>query len=175
MEKLELYVPAKDELWFYQKMLSDPDTMSYNANLELEYEGYHKDTGCIDFPKSEWAEWHEYWTNNQPQRFYAYIRRTSDGAWVGDVNFHYTHENDWWDMGIVIFAPYRNKGYAVSALRLLAYHAFRNCGIAKLHNEFETSRRAALKCHLAAGFRETGAVNGVCHLILTKEEFLANN
>lgn len=29
---IELYIPRQDELWFAQKMLADPDTMSYNAN-----------------------------------------------------------------------------------------------------------------------------------------------
>ena len=53
MEKLELYVPKLEELWFYQQMLSDPDTMSYNANWDVSYSGYHRETGCIDFPKSE--------------------------------------------------------------------------------------------------------------------------
>ena len=29
MEKLELYIPKLEDLWFYQKMMSDPETMSY--------------------------------------------------------------------------------------------------------------------------------------------------
>lgn len=32
IQKVELYVPKLEELWFYQKMLSDPEAMSYNAN-----------------------------------------------------------------------------------------------------------------------------------------------
>ena len=30
MERLALYIPKPEELWFYQKMMSDPETMSYN-------------------------------------------------------------------------------------------------------------------------------------------------
>ena len=173
MEKLELYIPKLDELWFYQKMLSDPETMSYNANWDVDYKGYHKDTGCIDFPESEWAEWYEYYTNNEPKQFYAYIKR-SDGTWIGDINFHYTPERDWWDMGIVIYAPYRGKGYAVPALRLMLDHAFRDCGITRLHNDFEIARHehAAVKSHLAVGFRDIGIENGMRHLMLTREEYL---
>lgn len=173
MEKLELYIPALDELWFYQKMLSDPETMSYNANWEVTYKGYHKDTGCIDFPESEWAEWYAYWTNNEPERFYAYIKR-SDGAWIGDINFHYTPERDWWDMGIVIYAPYRGNGYAVPALRLMLEHAFKDCGVTRLHNDFEIERHeyAAVKSHLAVGFRDVGIEDGMQQLILTREEYL---
>ena len=45
MEQLELYVPKLEDLWFYQKMMSDPETMSYNANWDVNYDGYHRDTG----------------------------------------------------------------------------------------------------------------------------------
>lgn len=175
MEKLELYIPTLDELCFYQKMMSDPETMSYNANWDVEYEGYHKDTGCIDFPESEWAEWYAYWVGNEPERFFAYIKRTSDGSWVGNINFHYISERDWWDMGIVIYAPYRGKGYGVPALRLMLEHAFKDCGVTRLHNEFEPARSAALKIHLAAGFRDIGIEDGMQQLVLTKEEYLRNN
>ena len=81
MDELALYVPKLDELWFYRKMMSDPETMSYNANWDVDYKGYHKDTGCIDFPESEWAEWYDYWINSEPERFFAYIKRL-DGAWI---------------------------------------------------------------------------------------------
>ena len=77
---------------------------------------------------------------NEPDRFYAYIKRSSDGVWIGDVNFHYTPEKDWWDMGIVIYAPFRGKGYAVSELKLMIDHAFRICGISRIHNGFNAAR-----------------------------------
>lgn len=172
MDTLELYVPGSDELWFRQKMMSDPDTMSYNANWDDDYEGYHRDTGCIDFPESKWKAWHEYWVGNEPESFYAYIKRISDGAWVGDVNFHYTPEQDWWDMGIVIYAPYRGHGYSVPALRLMLARAFLDCGVSRLHNEFEITRQAATDVHLAAGFHEIGIRDGIIHMMLTKEEYL---
>ena len=38
MEKLELYIPKLEDLWFYQQMMSDPETMSYNANWDVDYE-----------------------------------------------------------------------------------------------------------------------------------------
>ena len=172
MEKLELYIPKRNELWFRQKMMSNPETMSYNANWDVDWDGYHRETGCIDFPESEWDEWYEYWTDNEPERFYAYIKRGSDGVWIGELNFHYTQENDWWDMGIVIHAPYRGKGYAVPALCLMLDHAFRDCGIVRLHNDFEVTRPMGLKTHLAAGFRDAGIENGFQHVMLTKEEYL---
>ena len=174
MEKLELYIPKLDELWFYQKMMSDPATMSYNANWDVSYEGYHRDTGCIDFPESEWAGWYAYWINREPERFFAYIKR-SDGTWIGHINFHYSPERDWWDMGIVIYAPYRGKGYAVPALRLMQEHAFRDCGVSRLHNDFELERPAGLNVHLAAGFRDAGIVDGMQHVVLTREDYMGDN
>ena len=32
MEKLELYIPKLEDLWFYQQMTFDPETISCNAN-----------------------------------------------------------------------------------------------------------------------------------------------
>ena len=162
---VELYIPKLEDLWFYQKMMSDPETMSYNDPWG----------GCIDYPDEVLPDWYARWVGQEPERFYAYIKRSSDGAWIGDVNFHYTPEKDWWDMGIVIFAPYRGKGYAVPALKLLLDHAFRVCGISRLHNDFETTRDAAWAIHRKVGFKEMGVENGILQLMLTKEDYLRNN
>ena len=174
MEKLELYIPKLEDLWFYQQMMSDPETMSYNANWDVDYDGYHRDTGCIDYPDEVLPAWYENMIGQEPERFYAYIKRCSDGAWIGDVNFHYTPEKDWWGMGIVMYAPYRGKGYAVPALRLMLDHAFRVCGISRIHNDFEFARNeiAAWETHRKAGFKELGVENGFLHMMITKEAYL---
>ncbi len=173
MEKLELYVPKPEELWFRQQMMSDPETMSYNAGWDVSYNGYHEETGCVDFPKADWAEWYDCWIGHEPERFYAYIKRCSDGEWVGEINFHYTPEMDWWDMGIVIYAPYRGMGYSVTALRLMLDHAFQSCGVTRIHNNFEVARNeiSAWRAHLSAGFRETGMIDGFKEMIITREDY----
>ncbi len=174
VEKLELYIPKLEELWFRQRLLADEETMSYNKNWNVNYNGYHRETGCVDFPEKEWAEWYERYIGNEPDRFYAYIKRASDGVWIGDVNFHDTPEKDWWDMGIVIYAPYRGKGYAVPALKLMLDHAFRVCGISRIHNDFEVARHeiSAWEAHRKAGFRELGVVDGFLQMMIGKEEYL---
>lgn len=164
-DKLELHVPRLEDLWFYQKMLSDPATMAYNAP-------WFPPDGCIPFPASEWPAWHEEWIGQEPERFYAYLRRKADGAFVGGVDFHHAPERGWWDMGVVIYAPERGRGYGKQGLELLLDRAFRVDGIAKLHNEFETTRDAAYRIHRAVGFREVGIEDGIIQLELTREEYL---
>ena len=112
----------------------------------------------------------------EPERFYAYIKRSADGAWIGDVNFHYNPAKDWWDMGIVLYAPYRGKGYAVPALKLMLEHAFRDCGISRIHNDFEVARNeiSAWETHRRAGFRELGVEDGFLQMMITKEDYFAH-
>ena len=167
-DELEVYIPRLEDGWFYVKMMSDPATMAYNAP-------WFPPDGCIPDAAEEWARLCETWIGKEPQRFYAFLRRTSDGAFVGDINFHYNPEKDWWDMGVVIYAPERGKGYGKRGLELLLDRAFRVAGIAKLHNDFETTRDAAYHIHRAVGFREVGIEDGIIHLELTREQYLSKN
>lgn len=171
MEELELYVPELEELWFYQKMMSDPETMSYNAGWDMDCDGYHRETGCIDYPDDVLVEWHKEWVGREPNRFYAYVQRSWDGAWIGDVNFHYNPQKKWWDMGILIYAPYRGRGYAVPALKLMLDHAFLDCDVSVIHNAFEADREVARKTHLKAGFKEWPEKDGFLHMMITKKEY----
>ena len=166
-DRLSLYIPAPDELHFYQQMLADPATMSYNAP-------WFPPDGCIDFPESDWADWYAQWVGCEPERFYAYLRRERDGIFVGDVNFHRVPERDWWDMGILIYATERGKGYGKAGLALLLERVFRIDGVTRLHNEFENTRDAAYHIHRALGFREIERKNGQIQLLLTKEDYDAH-
>lgn len=163
-DRLELYIPRPEDRWFYVKMMSDPATMAYNAP-------WFPPDGCIPDAEAEWLRLCEGWIGKEPQRFYAFLRRSPDGAFVGDVNFRYKPERDWWDMGILIFAPERGKGYGRQGLKLLLDRAFRVDGVPRLHNEFEPARAAAYHIHKAAGFRETGREDGLVQLELTREEY----
>jgi len=168
-ENLTLHVPRLDELSYRQKLMADPETMRYNSGYDMDFPGYHRDTGCIDFPESDWADWHAYFVGQEPERFYAYVVREADGAFVGEVNVHRAPGEDTYDMGIVIEAKHRGRGYAVPALKLLLRHAFEEMGARAVRNDFEETRAAALRAHLACGFERVGCENGIVRVRITRD------
>ena len=165
-DALRLYIPRPEDGWFYVKMLSDPATMAYNAP-------WFPPDGCIPDAAEEWADLCASWIGREPERFYAYLQRISDGTFVGDVNYHRNAAGTRYDMGVVIYAPERGKGCGKAGLRLLVDKALRVDGVPALHNEFETDRDAAWRIHKAVGFREAGMANGILQLELTRENYLA--
>ena len=147
------HVPEVGELWYRQHLIADPDTMSYNKGLDMDFEGYDSLTGCIDFPEERWSAWHKHWTEGAPERFYAYIVRGNE--FIGEVNLHKFPEDDYEDrynMGIIIESVHRGKGYAREAVGLLLETAFEEIGAASVHNEFESYRTAAVRVHTVNGF-----------------------
>lgn len=172
MSRLCLHVPELNEFWYRKKLMEDPETMSYNRGYDLDFAGYDKETGCIAFPKEEWESCYNYFVGHEPERFYAYLVNTENGEFVGEVNAHKSVGHDWYDMGIVIEAKHRGKGYANEGLHLLLHHAFIDMGAIAVHNSFEKSRNAALKAHEHAGFCKYSEENGVIELAITKERFL---
>ena len=167
MDDLTLYIPRPEDGWFYVKMMTDPATMAYNAP-------WFPPDGRIPDPEGGWKRLTEGWIGKEPDRFYAFLRRKSDGAFVGDVNFHRAADEDRWDMGIVIYAPERGKGYGKEGLRLLLARAFLWDGVPCLRNDFEAERAAAYRIHQAAGFREKGITDGIVRLELTRKEYFSS-
>ena len=100
---------------------------------------------------------------------------------MGEVGFHYTPAACWHDMGVVVYAPYRRRGYGHEGLALLLRQAFLVCGVSRLHNSFEEDRDPGLAIHLRAGFQVVGTSETVrfgrpvqvLELELTKERYLA--
>lgn len=172
MTALALHVPALDELWYRRRMMEDPATMSYNAGYDLSFDGYHGDTGCIDFPVEKWQDWYARFVQGEPERFYAYVVRREDGAFVGEVCLHLDDEPGSYGMGVVIEQRWRGMGYGSPALKLLLDVAFHRLGAKRVHNEFESTRAAALRAHLAAGFRKVSEADGVVNLEVSREDYL---
>ena len=162
---LHLHTPRPEDGWFYVKMMTDPETMSYNAP-------WFPPDGCIPEPEKEWQRLQDTWIGREPERFYAFLRRESDGSFVGDVNYRHDPEHDRWDIGVLIHAPERGKGYGGQGLRLLLDRAFTVDGIPRLRNDFEPTRAAARHIHKSAGFRQVCVSDGIAGFELTREEYL---
>lgn len=170
-ESLYLHIPAYGELWYRQKIMQDPDTMSYNKGYDLDFEGYDKTTGCVAFPEQKWADWYAGFIGQEPRRFYAYIVRKTDDALIGEVNVHRNPNDPWYEMGIVLEVKYRGNGYAAEALRLLLQYAFEKMDADAVHNGFEEERNAAVQAHLNAGFTKYRQENGIVELLITRDEY----
>lgn len=163
MTELTLHTPSDKELSYRGYLISDEATMSYNM-------GYGDNGGCTYHNTAEELyEWYQYWKT--PDRFYAYIQRDKDHAFIGEVSLHKNEKNDWLEMGIIIEAKYRGMGYSVAALNLLLEHAFTKMNAKAVHNYFEDNRKAAINLHLKAGFIQTGQKNGMVDFLITKEQY----
>lgn len=171
MSDLELYIPKREDLCFRRELLSDPDTMGYNKGYDLGLPEYHNDTGCIDFPEKNWDGWYARWVNREPERFYAYLRRKEDGAFLGEVNLYQKEDPGWYAMGIVLHSKYRGRGYSAGGMKLLLRHAFEEMDAAGVSNEFERTRKAAWRIHEATGFEPVGEEGGVVALVVTRERY----
>lgn len=151
-------------------LLADPATMSYNRGYDLDFAGYDRETGCIAFPETRWREFWDDWRSGQdPRRFYAYVMG-ADSQFLGEVDLHRSEDEPWYEMGVVLEAAHRGKGYGRPALELLLHHAFSELKAETVRNCFEEERAAALKIHLAAGFREIGREDGAVWLECRRKE-----
>ena len=151
---IELYTPTIEDLWFKEKILGDEETMSYNRSYG----------GTIPFPKIRWATWHDRWiTNNEDKRFYRYIKEND--TFLGEVAYHFDEERKIFLADVIVYAPYRGKGYGRKALLLLCEIAKSN-GIHELYDDIaidNTSVSVFIKC----GFIE---VLRTSEYILVKKE-----
>ena len=178
--RLELYVPRVEDMWFTQRMQEDPATMAYNAGWDVSFEGYHPATGCIDFPESAWAAKHRRLVGHEPDCFYAFVRERGTGAFAGEVNYH-PAPGGRYEIGVVVYAPFRGLGYGHAALELLLHRAFAVNGLPALHNSFEPTRDPGLAIHRRAGFRQVGTSETIrfgkrlelLELELTREDYRA--
>lgn len=167
---LKLHIPAYEELWYRQRLLADPATMGYNRGYDLGFDGYDNETGCIAFPEAAWRDWYDWWIGREPERFYAYVA-DGEGRFLGEVNLHRSGNEPWYEMGVVLEAVHRGRGYGREALELLLHHAFSALKAGAVRNSFEAGRTAALKAHLAAGFQEIGREKDIINLEITREEY----
>ncbi len=171
---IKLVIPKLEDYWYEQKIESDPKTMSYNAGWDVNYYGYHYDTGCIDFPKEKWVETKE--RREKQNIMFFYIYDSDIDSYVGYC--HYKKGNRC-DIGILIEDKYKGKEYGKKGLKLLCSKAF-NDDIDKLYDNIEYSRENTIKLFKSIGFKVESEETNVrfnkeekCALLsLTKEDFI---
>ncbi len=143
---LELYIPKLSELWFRQKMLEDPATMSYN-------QGYG---GTIAFPEERWDGWYQRWIQQcDGTRYYRYLRDGND--FVGEIAFHL--EGGRWLADVLIDAEKRGRGYGREGLRLLIAEAEKS-GIEELCDNIASDNGAGIALFKAMGFEKASETSG---------------
>ena len=158
MKDVKLYVPNKSDFWFRAECMSDPKTMSYNAGYNVEYFGYHYDTGCIDFPTEKWSDFDERLKN--PNFYYAYILDCNTNKYVGYLNYNMNANTKEATMGIVIKDEYRGQGYMKPALELLIKKA-KDCGVKYLTDTVPNTREIALKVFYELGFNVVSQISSI--------------
>ena len=79
------------------------------------------------------------------------------------------------ELGYWIGRPLWGLGLIPEASEALLEHAFRDCGISRIHNDFEVARNeiSAWETHRRAGFRELGMEDGFLQMMITKEDYFA--
>ena len=139
---LTLYAPGLEDLWFRQMMLADEETMSYN----------HAWGGTIPWPEKEWENWYSHWMiRHGGKRYYRYLKNR-DGQYVGEIAYHYDDEIQHEVANVLIYSPYRRKGYGAEALELLCAAA-KNNGVTELYDDIGIDN-PAIKLFLKHGFTE---------------------
>lgn len=138
---IKLYKPNINELWFKEKMMSDEDTMSYNH-------------GTIAFPESKWDSWYQRWMGDN-KHFYRYI--CDDDTFVGEVAYYLDLEREIYIADVVVYAPYRGKGYGHQGLSLLCENA-KNNGVMELYDDIAIDN-PSISLFLKNGFKEVQRTN----------------
>ena len=127
-----LYKPRPEDLWFREQMMSDPETMSYN----------HAWGGTIPFPQEEWRDWYDLWiVNHENKRYYRYLK-DNGGRFIGEIAYHYDSSRNLYVADVIVFAPYRGKGYGGIGLNLLCSAAKQN-GVKILYDDIAIDNPAA--------------------------------
>jgi len=167
-ERLYLHVPDVDEMWYRRRIMMDPATMEYNKGLDI-CEGYDPETGCVNFPQSQWQGFCDRFVDNEPERFFAFIARRADLEFVGQVSLEKNDEG--MEISILVEDQYRRQGYATEAMELVLQVAFEVMKAEKVENSFNADLVAAVKLFDKAGFRAQAEENGKRTYVLTKEEY----
>jgi diamine N-acetyltransferase len=157
MKNVFLKIPRKDELFYRQEWMKDPNTMNYNSGYDIELKGYNKENGTIVKTNDEMIEWYDKWIDQEPDKYFAYIYDFNYGKPVGEV--YYYLDGNIHSMGILISEKYRGMGYSYPALLELEKMAFEKNNISELSDIIPIYRESAIKSFEKAGFVKTNEIH----------------
>ena len=131
-----------EDLWFKARMLADPETMAYN----------HAWGGTLPFPEEERLSWYRRWMEcPDGKRFYRYLVLPENGAFVGEAAYRRAEDTGFFLADVLIYAPFRGRGYGRTGLRLLCGEAAAR-GIGALYDRIAADNTAALNLFCSEGF-----------------------
>ena len=131
MNKLKLYKPKLEDLWFKSKMLADKDTMSYNNRFG----------GTIEFIEVDWKDWYDYWLINcDNERYYRYLVDDNNN-FIGEIAYHLDYDTKFYIADIIVYAKYRGLGYGKQGLQLLLDEAKKN-GLKEIYDDIAIDNSA---------------------------------
>lgn len=152
--------PLRPEMAIREQWLADPEFMAYNAGWNVDRPGYHRDTGCVDFPAEAWDSWYASWIG-QADRDYWFVE-DADGRLVGHAHFHVVTDADGRraaEIGASVHPHHRRRGLGLATFAELVRRLC-EAGVAEVaRNELDVGRLAAIRIHQTLGF-QPGVVSG---------------
>ena len=140
-QRVTLYCPLVEDLWFKEKLMNDEETMSYN----------HAWGGTIPFPKEKWKVWYDKWLiNHENKRYYRYVKEND--VFIGEIAYHFDEERKIYIADVIIYADYRGRGYGKEALMLLCKQAKEN-GVQELYDDIAIDN-PSVSLFVKCGFEE---------------------
>lgn len=148
---LELHVPSRADFAVRQAWLADPERMAFNANWDVTYPGYDRETGCIDWPPTEWPAFEARLRRPALRHGYYFVRDTTTGGWIGDAHYE-VDAGGTATIGINVLPHVRGQGLGARVLDLLVERVWRDTDAGEIVNEFEDERVPAVRTHRRGGF-----------------------
>ena len=147
---IKAYKPKMCDLWFREKLLSDEETMSYNAAWG----------GTIPFPNEKWAEWYSKWLEApEYKRYYRYLYETDIDSFVGEIAYHYDEKRKIHICDVIVLSEYRNRGFGTAGTELICKAAKEN-EISVLYDDI-AGDNPSYKLFLKNGFEIVGKSDGI--------------
>ena len=152
---MKKYVKRFLDIFDFKNLLFETIILSFVIGWDVSYDGYHYDTGCIDFPKNKWKD--TFNKRKNENKFFAYLKDTNINEYVGYINYHYNKNENKYYCGILIESKYRGKGYSKPGLKLLCDYA-KEHGVTELYDDFEIDRNG-IKVFEDLGFKIVNKYN----------------